>query len=233
MEAIGKTVLRPGGIKFTKKMLDTLEISVEDVVVEIAPGAEITTKIVIKENPKNYVAIERNEKFAQKIEKLLKNSPYSCVIGSAQNSQIEDDFATIIFGEAMLTMQTQTTKAAIMQEASRILKQNGLFAIHEVALRDEGLTDDLREQIFSDLRDALKVGAHPLTLKEWTNLLKENNFTIIDSFEDDMKVFSPKSFIGDEGLGRTLKILFNILRNKQVRGVSRRLERYLPNILII
>lgn len=238
-ESIGKTVIRPGGKTLTNKMLEILDISKNDSVVEFAPGAGRTTKKILKLNPMEYKVVERNRTFAKRIEKILNGSKYSCIIGSAQDSQIPDEFATRVFGEAMLTMQSINTKKEIIQEAARILKSGGLYAIHEVGLREE-VSSDLRNEIYEDLLDSLKVNAQPITIQEWTTLLKEQNLVIVDQVEVPMKVFSPKSFIKDEGFFHTIKIMSNLLRNKKarkrllsVRRTFKKHEKNLTGLLLI
>ena len=54
-------------------------------------------------------------------------------------------------GEAMLTMQNDKAKAAIVAEATRLLRRGGRYAIHELALTPDELPDDVK----TDIRQAL------------------------------------------------------------------------------
>jgi hypothetical protein len=42
--------------------------------------------------------------------------------------------ASVVYGKAMLTMQSASQKRKIVQEASRILKSGGRYGIHELCL---------------------------------------------------------------------------------------------------
>ncbi len=58
---MGKRVLRPGGLELTQKMIDHLDISHNDDVVEFAPGIGITAQITLDKKPHSYTGVELNE----------------------------------------------------------------------------------------------------------------------------------------------------------------------------
>ncbi len=47
-------------VDLTRRMLDALAISEQDRVVELAPGLGITARMVLRENPMQYCAVERD-----------------------------------------------------------------------------------------------------------------------------------------------------------------------------
>ena len=55
-----------------------------------------------------------------------------CRRGVAWQTGLADGSASVLFGEAMLTMQTAEHKAAIVREAHRALEAGGRYAIHEL-----------------------------------------------------------------------------------------------------
>jgi hypothetical protein len=55
---MGKRVLRPGGLEFTRRLLAELVISPRDDVVEFAPGLGVTARLALAQKPKSYTAVQ-------------------------------------------------------------------------------------------------------------------------------------------------------------------------------
>ena len=123
---------------------------------------------------------------------------------------LEDESASVIYGEAMLTMQTKETKLKIAKEAFRLLTPGGRYGIHETSL-PENLSDEMKSELENALRDALKVGARPSALAEWQSLLEEAGFVVETSKEVPMHLLNPPRMIKDEGLFGTLQFIFRVI----------------------
>ncbi|MDK6657862.1 class I SAM-dependent methyltransferase, partial [Escherichia coli] len=67
--------------------------------------------------------------------------------GKAQATGLGDDSADAVVGEAMLTMQGDKGKAAILDEVRRILGPGGRYAIHELALTPDDLDAATKDEI--------------------------------------------------------------------------------------
>ncbi len=214
---MGKRVLRPGGLELTRRMLDGLAIGVEDAVVELAPGLGTSARLVLKNNPASYTGIERNESAAVAVRRVLAGANRRCLTGTAANTGLEDASASVVFGEAMLTMQTPAQKKAIVQEALRVLQPGGRYGIHELALAPDGLGDEIKEQVSHDLSSVIHVGARPLTSLEWRSLLESEGFEVRTEAAAPMHLLEPRRLIRDEGLRGMLRILFNVLRTPAAR----------------
>jgi hypothetical protein len=104
---MGKRVLRPGGRKLTEKMLDSLNIQSDDRVVEFAPGLGFTAQLTLQHHPAFYTAIERDETAAEKVREYLIGDRQKCVVASADNTGLATSSATVVYGEAMLSMQNR------------------------------------------------------------------------------------------------------------------------------
>ena len=198
---LGKLTMRPGGMELTRWLLDALQIGRRDKVVEFAPGSGASTRRVLKLSHESYTAVERDRAAQQKVQGLLRNRELSqCVLGTAQATGLGDGCASVVFGEAMLTMQTQATKLQIVNEAFRLLEPEGRYGIHEACLVKEGLSAELKTEIETALREGLGVGARPLTMTEWSGLLEEAGFSVRHTEEAPMHLLEPRRMIQDEGL---------------------------------
>lgn len=214
----GKRVLRPGGIKLTHAMIDNLQISSADDVVEFAPGLGITAALTCAKVPKSYTAIDINEEAAAIVKKRVKYDKMKIIVASASETTLPDASVTKVYGEAMLTMQSKKSKLEIIREAFRILKPGGLYGIHELGLYPDNLNETMKKEILNDISKAIQVQARPLTVLEWREMLESEGFRVIKVETSPMHLVKFKRILQDEGFFRTLKIIFNILTQPFLRS---------------
>ena len=214
---IGKRVLRPGGIELTRRMLAALEIGPEDHVVEFAPGLGMTAKMTLANKPDSYTAVERDSAAAARVARYLSGPHQHCVVGSAEETGLDDACATVVYGEAMLTMQPPERKRAIVAEAARLLKPGGRYAIHEICLIPEDISDSDVEQIKHDLAQSIRVGVRPLRKSEWRDVLESAGLALKEEFTNEFRLLEPRRLVQDEGLRGAARIGWNVLRDAAAR----------------
>lgn len=237
---LGKRVLRPGGRELTRQMLDGLDIQSSDDVVEFAPGLGFTAQLTLNQKPASYTAVERDETAASVVRRYLMKNNQTCLIGRAEETGLPDATASVVYGEAMLTMQTPSKKQQIVQEAFRLMKPTGHYGIHELCLVPEDLDEDTKQEIQKALTDAIHVGARPLTVSEWRTLLEAEGFTINAEATAPMHLLKPNRLIQDEGLWGALRFIGNVLRDKEarqrvkaMRKVFRTYEKNLAAVMLV
>jgi SAM-dependent methyltransferase len=221
----GKRVLRPGGLDLTRRMLDALAISEQDSVVEFAPGLGVTARMVLRESPKRYCAVERDPVAAKRLQAQLPWNRGQVVQARAEDSGLPGGSATVVYGEAMLSMQTADQKERILSEAVRLLAPGGRYGIHELCLRPDDISEDERREIASAMSGEIHVGVQPLCKSEWVTLLERHGLKPIWAGEAAMDLLEPRSVLRDEGLRGCLRIAFNLVRDPVVRrriGAMRR-----------
>ncbi|HLM55118.1 MAG TPA: methyltransferase domain-containing protein [Pyrinomonadaceae bacterium] len=213
---MGKRVLRPGGMGLTRRMLASLNVGESDDVVEFAPGMGITARLTLALRPASYTAVERDEAAAKIVENYLTGSRQRCVLGSAAETGLPGGSATVVYGEAMLTMQTEEAKRHIVREAARLLRPGGSYAIHEMCLRD-GVGGEVRMEVERALTGVVHHGVRPLTVSEWRLLLEGEGFKVKTSETAPMALLEPARVISDEGFFRAIRFAFNVLRDAEAR----------------
>ena len=218
LSRLGKRVLRPGGLALTRQMLEQLHIQISDDVVEFAPGLGLTARLALTRNPHSYTGIERDENAARIVRRYLHSPAYRCLIRSAEATGLPSDRTSVLYGEAMLTMQGERQKAAIVAEAARLLRPGGRYGIHELCLVPDELSKEVRDRIDRDLSGTIHVGARPLTVTEWGALLTEHGFTVTHCATAPMHLLELSRLIQDEGMGRVLVIAGRLLRDRQARA---------------
>ena len=215
---IGKHVLRPGGKKLTERMLANADIAGKDVV-EFAPGLGLTTRAILERDPKSYRGVDRDPQVVDIISKLTSEKatiPASCVQRDAADTGLESNSADVGIGEAMLTMQTERGKQAIIGEAFRLLRAGGTYSIHELGLQPDNLDESVKDEVRKALARSIKVDARPLTEQEWRELLEAEGFEVLWRGKEPMALLDMKRNIADEGIGGVLRILRNVLGNTAI-----------------
>ena len=214
---MGKRVLRPGGLELTREMLGSLEVRRSDHVVELAPGLGVTTRATLQMAPATYTGVERDPLAAARVRRLLRPSD-RCIVGSAARTGLAPASASVVYGEAMLTMQTAAQKSMIIREAARVLAPGGRYGIHELGLGPADLDDAIKAEVSRDLSSAIHVGARPLLMREWRQLLEEGGFDVIAERTAPMHLLEPSRVVRDEGLLGAARIAFNVMRSPAARA---------------
>jgi len=237
---LGKKVLRPGGLELTRHLLKSLDIQPCDAVVEFAPGMGATAQLALECNPASYIAIERDEAAAAALRQKLEAPHREFRTGSADATGLPDACATVVYGEAMLTMQTPEMKARIVREAARLLKAGGRYGIHELCLVPDELDEATEREIAQALGGSIHVGARPLRVCEWRALLEGEGLTVEAEHRVPMELLEPARLIADEGVNGALHIVWNALhdaealaRVREMRAVFRKYQDHLAAIALV
>ena len=179
---LGKKVLRPGGKKLTNWMIDNANPTNKRVV-EFAPGLGITAAEILDRNPKTYTGVDQDPDAATATTLSTKQArlgiPTEVINGVASDTGLPAGSADLVVGEAMLTMQGEKGKAAIVSEANRILATGGRYAIHELLLTPNNVDQTVADNLRKALATTIKVNARPLTATEWSELLESNGFKVL------------------------------------------------------
>ncbi|WP_112470941.1 class I SAM-dependent methyltransferase [Streptomyces triticisoli] len=213
---LGKRILRPGGTALTGWMLDALHIGPDDRVVELAGGLGATARMTLARGPAGYIAVDRDPAAVAALSALTApgRTGVRAVRADAAHTGLPDGTATVVYGEAMLSMQPEPAKRRIAAEAHRLLAgPSGRYALHELCLLPDGLDPALAERVGADLADALHIGARPLTPSGWSELLAAEGFTVTARRIVPMALLEPRRLVADEGLAQALHIAGRALRD--------------------
>lgn len=237
---MGKRVLRPGGLELTHRLLTALDIRLTDDVVEFAPGLGVTAQLTLSRKPATYTAVERDPAAAETVRRYLLSTAHKCATASAEETGLPSACATVVYGEAMLSMQPATTKVRIISEAARLLCPDGRYGIHELCLVPDEVNEELRSEIQRELSDEIHVGFRPLTSQEWRELLQNAGFEIAVVTLAPMHLLEPKRLLQDEGFLGAMRFAWNVAthadarrRVLHMRRVFRRYRDHLAAVAIV
>jgi SAM-dependent methyltransferase len=229
---LGKRVLRPGGVELTRTLLAHAEVAGADVV-ELAPGLGRTATEILARGPRSYVGAESDPDAANVVRGVLTErgaEDAAVLVADAAATGLPDASTDVVIGEAMLTMQGDAAKHAIVAEASRVLKPHGRYAIHELALTPDTVSEEISTDIRQSLARAIKVNARPLTIAEWSQLLTDHGLVVDHVATAPMALLQPRRVITDEGFFGALRFAKNLLvhrdARKRVLGMRRTFRRH-------
>ncbi|WP_019875931.1 class I SAM-dependent methyltransferase [Sporichthya polymorpha] len=213
---MGKTVMRPGGGDVSDVMLRGLGIGPEDDVVDLAPGLGTTVRRVEALRPRSFHGLDRTEVEAERSRRQVSAVPYTCVVAHPSDTGLPTGSASVLYGEACLSLETNSSKAAILTEAARLLRPGGRLGLHELLLTPDDLPAERKREVGIQISQAVRVGARPLTRAEWTDLLAEHGFQVTVFAPSPMLLLSPATVVRDEGVAGTARLVGNILRRPVV-----------------
>ncbi|MFW6049931.1 MAG: class I SAM-dependent methyltransferase [Myxococcota bacterium] len=234
MARLGKRVLRPGGIETTRWLLEHATIGPEDDVVELAPGLGWTARRILASKPGSYVGVERDEEAARVAERACQPDGGRIVVGDAARVPLEDGSATVVIGEAMLSMQPDHKKDAIVAEARRLLRPGGRYAIHELAVVPDDVDEALLSHIQRDLSQAIHVGVRIGTVPRWRAWLGTHGLEVEALATTPMRLLEPDRLIRDEGAIGAARFAANALRTpgalRRLRTLRATFRRHQPHL---
>ncbi|HRQ00518.1 MAG TPA: hypothetical protein PK781_08670 [Terrimesophilobacter sp.] len=197
---LGKKVMRPGGLTPSLHLLDDLQIGPEDDVVDLWPGLGITTERTLEVGPRSYTAIERGRAEAARVERLLTGPSQRVLTVPAHRTGLDDGSASVVYGEAILTLEPAKRKVETVAEVARLLRPGGRFGIHELLLTPNSLSEAAKNEIETTLTKVLHVLARPLTADEWRRLLENGGFEVGFEETGDLLLLDIPTFLSDEGI---------------------------------
>ncbi|TFH50960.1 class I SAM-dependent methyltransferase [Actinomyces viscosus] len=211
----GKRVLRPGGAALSAAMLSHAALAGSDVV-ELAPGLGRTAAEIIKAHPAFYTAIDRDPDAARRVAAVVGDLG-TVRQGEAADTGLDGASADVVVGEAMLTMQGDKGKAAIVAEAARVLRPGGRYAIHELGVTPDDIDEEHYTELRRDLARSIHVNARPMTAAAWRQLMEEAGLVVDWVDTAPMALLKVGRNIHDEGLGGFLRIARNVAADKELR----------------
>ena len=224
----GKRVLRPGGAALSAAMLGHAHLPGADVV-ELAPGLGRTAAEIVKAGPASYTAIDRDPDAARRVAAVVGDLG-SVRQGEAADTGLADASADVVVGEAMLTMQGDKGKAAIVAEAARVLRPGGRYAIHELGVTPDDIDEEYYTELRRDLARSIHVNARPMTAAAWKELMEDAGLVVDWVDTAPMALLKVGRNIRDEGVGGFLRIARNVAADKalrrRVQGMARTFKRY-------
>lgn len=211
----GKTVLRPGGLEATHQLLDWADFQPGETVLELAASFGKSAIWLAKRYRVHVVGIERNPESVRIAQENIRQAGLEGQVdvreGNIFNLTDITETFDYVFAEAILTMQSPSGKAKILEGIQQVLKPQGTFLSHEMLATGD------KAELNRALSQVIRVNAQPLSVEEWQQACEQAGLTIQQSKTGGMGLLNPKRVIEDEGLFPSLKIAWNVLTQAAIR----------------
>jgi hypothetical protein len=152
------------------------------------------------------------------------------VQGGAEDSGLPAECATVVYSEALLSMQQPQQKSRIIAEASRLLRSGGRYGIQELCLLPDDISASQRQEIQADMSKEIHVGVQPLCPHEWVRLFQENGLRVTWIGTAPMHLLEPSRLLRDEGFAGASRIAFRAATNpalgKRILAMRRLFHKY-------
>lgn len=208
LRKLGKKRLRPGGIEATNFLLNHIDFKKELKILEVACNNGLNLSILSSKYPScKFYGVDLDDKMIQEAKKRnLSNVEF--IRANAAKLPFEDDSIDCILNEAMLTMLPNTVKERVLSEYKRVLKKGGILLTHDIAIIDN------EDKVVEKLSNAVNISVSPMIIENWTKILNNNGFNIVEQKIGKLTLLNPLGLIKDEGLLTTIKIVFNGLKKE-------------------
>jgi SAM-dependent methyltransferase len=222
---IGMTVIHPGGFKATILLADSLNITKESHVLDIACGKGTTAIYLTEKYGCRVTGIDISEDLLCEAKKLVgkrrTENRITFQIADAMKLPFPDNSFDVAVSQAILVLVEDKVKA--IQEAHRVIKSGGKAGWLELSWRKE-IDSDFLDKVSNVLCAYCMTNVN--TYDGWIKIFKDAGIC-------DLAVTRGKNVRGnildelrDEGITNTIRIFHNILTNKEVRMRTRTMNRF-------
>jgi SAM-dependent methyltransferase len=167
----GVWAMQPGGSDGSVALIDGLGLVAGDRIVDLAPGTGETGLRATEENLYAWTGICRDAAEVDQLRAAVPSAVTRAQLGTPDATGLGDESATVVVSEGLLFGLPDHTKQAVIAEAARLLRPNGRLGLHELCVRDAGLSGESTSAIRTRLAAPENGGLFPITESEWRALV--------------------------------------------------------------
>ncbi len=168
---LGVWAMQPGGPDGSLALVEALGIRSGDRIVELAPGTGDAGLEATETNVYSWTAICGGLGDAKFAVDMVPSGVTCAQTGSPDATGLPNESASVVVSEGLLFTLPPQSQAAVLAEAARLLRPNGRIGIHELCVRDVGLSAAATSDICDVLAEPANGALYPLTEAGWRALL--------------------------------------------------------------
>ncbi|MDJ0691857.1 MAG: class I SAM-dependent methyltransferase [Xenococcaceae cyanobacterium MO_188.B32] len=215
LAAAGKRILRPGGKAATEQFFAWANFQPGETVLELAASFGESAIALAKRFNVRVVGVEKNPDSVAKARENIKAAGLQDRVTIIEGDIFQLDKITgkfdYVLAEAILTMQSDVGKSKILSAIKKHLKPGSKFLSHEMLVRSN------ESEVRKSLSQTIRVNANPLTLEEWESACRKAGLSLQQWKAGEMGLLNLSQMVRDEGLFGTVKIVWNVLFNSNLR----------------
>lgn len=228
MAVLGKHVIHPGGRVATEQLLKRAAIAEHDAVLDVGCGVATTPITVAKRFGARVTAVDISPLVLERARAAVSDAGVEDRVavqeGDILSLQLPDASFDIVIAEAV-TMFVDRPRAA--RELVRVCRPGGQVLATEFMWRRPP-TDEAREVFLGQVCPGLRFD----TVDDWTRIYSAAGLADVQVDEGPFDMMTPRGFIADEGLRRTLAVMGRVLTRpaymKKMMWLMPRMRRAVP-----
>ncbi|MBD1914412.1 MULTISPECIES: class I SAM-dependent methyltransferase [Cyanophyceae] len=216
LAAAGKKILRPGGQGATETLFTWVDFQPGDTVLELASSFGYSAIALAQRYGVKVVGVEKNSESVARAHANVEAAGLSDRVDIREGDifqleRISEQFDYVL-GEAILSMQSASGKAKILQGVGDRLKPGGQFLSHEMLAQGTRI-----EALYQELATTIRVNTAPLSEAGWQAASEAANLTVQQHQTGPMALLNPLRIAQEEGLGTLLSLGWNLLVHPMMR----------------
>ncbi|HEX2502364.1 MAG TPA: class I SAM-dependent methyltransferase [Miltoncostaeaceae bacterium] len=204
---------QPGGPAMTRRALEGAGLEAGDRVVELAPGAGLTTALILERDPREWVGVEPDALAADHLERSVRGQGREIARAPVDATGLADASASVVMADALLCTLDDADAQAVLAEAGRLLRPGGRVALHELAPA-EGPADP---EAAADLASA---GIRPRSAGALRALAEDARFVVVGSLTGRLALLAPHELMRGAGPRTALRVTREMARDGRLRGAA-------------
>ena len=222
---VGLTVIHPGGLKATHRLLESCHVDEHSKVLDIGCGKGTTSVLIAEKYGCNVVGLDLSEDLLNQATKLAKRrgleDKVSFKIGDALNMPFADNEFDLAIGQAVLILVSDKKKA--IQEALRVTEPRGTVGWLELSWKKQP-TKEFLEGVSNVICAYCMLGVE--TFEDWKQLFEGAGVKELQTSAYSQEFQGMRGMLADEGLANASKIMFKYLTNSRVRRRMKTLDKF-------
>jgi ubiquinone/menaquinone biosynthesis C-methylase UbiE len=211
-----------GGLRGTQKLLDRLQITQENQILEIGCASGFTSCMVAEKYDCNLTGIDLSEILVEKARERAEKSNLTNAhfeVANALDLPFENNTFDAVFAVAVTALIPD--KYRVLQEYMRVVKPGGVIGILDLFVK-ETTSSEVRDKFNNIFMNILASDNEIMNISEWRTLFNQMEFYDTQIDENYIDVFEmPKN--RSSAVGATLRLIYHMIINGYVRQQASRL----------
>jgi SAM-dependent methyltransferase len=228
MAVVGKRVIHPGGRAATEQLLRRAAISPNDHVLDVGCGVATTAVTVASRFGASVTAVDISPVMLERARAAVREAGLESQVavqeGDILSLPFSDDSFDVIIAEAV-TMFVDRARAA--RELVRVGRPGARVLATEFMWRRPP-SEEAREVFLGQVCPGLKFD----TVEDWKRIYADAGLTDLQVDEGPFEMMTPKGFVADEGVARTLTVIGRVVARpaymKKMMWLMPRMRRAVP-----
>lgn len=228
MAVVGKRVIHPGGRAATEQLLRRAAISPNDHVLDVGCGVATTAVTVASRFGASVTAVDISPVMLERARAAVREAGLESQVavqeGDILSLPFPDDSFDVIIAEAV-TMFVDRARAA--RELVRVCRPGARVLATEFTWRRPP-SEEAREVFLGQVCPGLKFD----TVEDWKRIYADAGLTDLQVDEGPFEMMTPKGFVADEGVARTLTVIGRVVARpaymKKMMWLMPRMRRAVP-----